>query len=202
MRKVLLIIAVAALTLTVSAGDVFAQRRGGGYRGNGGYRSYGGYRGNGGYYRGGNGTAVYIGGLGLYGGYGRGYYGGYGAPNVYDSNYYADPVVQVAPSDIRQSFYSEPANNQQIATMVVLVPRTDAKVWVDGAPTNQQGMERSFNSPPLEPGNYVYTIRARWVENGQPVERDRRVNVQPGQSVRVNFRVDSGEFLQKLPLSK
>jgi uncharacterized protein (TIGR03000 family) len=208
MRKVLLIIAVAALTLTVTAGDVFAQRRGGGSRGNGGYRGNSVYRGNGGYrgydgYRNGNGTAFYFGGLGLYGGnlYGR---GSYGAPYVYDSNYYydADPIVQVPATEIRQSFYSEPANNQQIATMVVLVPRTDAKVWVDGAATNQQGMERSFNSPPLQPGNYVYTIRARWLENGQAVERDRRVNVQPGQSVTVNFRVDSGEFLQKLPLSK
>jgi len=193
MRKVLIVLALTAVTVMASAGDAFAQRRGGG-----------GYRGNGGY-RGGSGTGIYIGngGVRVYSGnsYGRGYYGPYVAPYYGANYYYADPIVQVPITEVRESFY-EPAASQQTATMVVLVPRADAKVWVDGAATSQQGMERTFNSPPLDPGTYIYTIRARWTENGQAIERERRVNVQPGQSVKVNFRVDSGEYLQTLPRSK
>jgi len=185
MRKVLVILALTVAIVAASAGDAFAQRRGGGGR------------------RGGVSIGVGVG--GYYGGYGRGYYSPYYGSRWYSSvPYYYDatPIVQVPATEIRQSFYSEPAASQT-ATMVVLLPRADAKVWFDGAATNQQGMERTFNSPPLDPGGpYSYSIRARWTENGQSVERERRINVQPGQVVTVNFRGETGENLQSPPRSK
>jgi len=218
MRK-LLVIGVLALTMLVaSSSDAFAQRRGGGGRGgnwNGGGRgSWGGNN------WGGRGTGVYIGGggIGVYGngygvtlgGYGRPYYGSYGSsyysspyyyssPSYYEPSYTYEstPIVQGPATDVRQSYYSEPSYSQQAATMVVLLPRPDATVLFDNAPTSQQGTERTFVSPPLvSGGTYTYSIRARWMENGQPVERERRVNVQPGQTINVDFRGPAGETLQ------
>ena len=76
----------------------------------------------------------------------------------------------------------------------MLVPAADAQVWFENNATTQRGMERLFESPPLAPNqNFIYTIKARWMENGQAVNRERRVNVQAGQSVTVNFREKTGE---------
>jgi len=94
-----------------------------------------------------------------------------------------------------QSYYSDPSQNQyqNSATVTVSVPAPDAQVWFDNTPTRQQGMQRLYYSPPLESGsNYSYTIKARWTENGQTVDRQRKVQVQPGQSVNVDFRNTSG----------
>lgn len=203
MRKVLVIVALTAATVMASAGDALAQRRGGGFRGGNGWGitiGNGGLRGfNGNNYGNNFGTN-----------YGRGYnspfntYGSgfYSTPYYNGSNYYyADPIVQVPATEIRQSYYPAPVV-QQSATMVVLLPRADAQVWFDGAATSQSGMERTFVSPPLESGTYVYTIRARWMENGQSVQRERRLNVQSGGSVTVDFRSDSGEALQNSPRTK
>jgi uncharacterized protein (TIGR03000 family) len=185
MRKVLVILGLVAITMLASANDAFAQR---GRGGRGGWR--------------GGGVRVQIGG----GYYGGGYYGDrYYSPYYYGYNrpYYApyysydystpDYYYPDAP-EIRQSFYSGPA--EQYATVTVTVPTADAQVWFDNAPTTQRGTQRTFHSPPLESGsNYTYTIKARWTENGQPMEQQRQVQVQPGQSVSVDFRGNSGESL-------
>jgi uncharacterized protein (TIGR03000 family) len=65
----------------------------------------------------------------------------------------------------------------------------DADVWFDGFHTHQQGTTRSFVTPLLTPGkSFFYDIRARWTNNqGQAVERTRKVTVQAGQNVTVDF---------------
>jgi uncharacterized protein (TIGR03000 family) len=95
---------------------------------------------------------------------------------------------------VRQSFYSRPGGNG--AMIRVMVPDPNAEIWFDSAPTKQRGTDRMFHSPPLD-GNarYGYTIKARWMDNGRPVEQERRVEVQPGQSVMVDFRTNPGEKL-------
>jgi uncharacterized protein (TIGR03000 family) len=179
MRKAILIIVLSAMTVAATANDVFAQRwgnyRGWGSRGVG----YGNYYGN--YYYGNN-----------Y--YGRNYYGGYYTPSYYGipytygrQYYYANPIVSIPVTTEVRSYY-EPLTAPQTAMVVVLVPQPDALVWFNGAATMQQGMERTFSTPPLDPSvSNTYTVRARWMENGQSVERDRVINVQPGQSVTVRF---------------
>jgi len=148
-----------------------------------------------------------------YGGYGYGGYGypsygyGYSQPYYYDSGFgygYSQPYYDstyMTPSYNTagysnfnntmptQSFYQGP-NGQQGVMLTVTVPAPDAQLWVGDTPLTQQtGTERVFQSPPLSPGsNYYYTLKARWMENGQPVERERTVNVQPGQRVMVDFR--------------
>jgi uncharacterized protein (TIGR03000 family) len=211
MRKTLLILALTAVTVLASSSDAFAQRGGG--RGGGGGGRGGGGGGRGGY-GGGYGRGGYGGGYGgIYLGLGNGYYGGsygggYYSPSYYSQpyysespNYYSD-AVQVPSTDVRQSFYAEPASQQQTARVMVRVPSADTRVWFDNTPTSQQGMERTFNSPALDPGSsYVYTVKARWTENGQTRDREQRVSVQAGQTATVDFRGNSSEAVP-LPLPK
>jgi uncharacterized protein (TIGR03000 family) len=184
MRKTFLILGLVVLALSLSADDVLAQRgrggRGGYYGRGGGY--YGrGYYGRGGFYGG------YYG-LPLYGGYsyGGGYYPYYSGSGYYDvgPNYnYSAQAMQAPSTDVRQSLYSDP----NVATLTVMVPNGDAKVWFDDVLTSQNGTQRVFLTPPLSnPGSY--TIKARWNSSSGPINGERQVRVQPGQSVMVDFR--------------
>ncbi|HZY88900.1 MAG TPA: TIGR03000 domain-containing protein [Gemmataceae bacterium] len=174
---------------------------GGGFHGGGfhagGYRGgYGGYRGYG-LYRGGYGLGYGLGGYGL--GYGlSGYgYGGYSYPSYYGSTYvntpsyvdyssYYPPVDTtgyVAPADYNVA----PAAPDNEAHITLNVP-ANAEVWFDGDKTTQAGPTRQFVSPPLTPGQtYTYHVRARWVQNGKPVDQTRELHVQANQQTIENF---------------
>lgn len=191
-----------------------AQRRGGGGRGQGGTgvyvqtpggfsvgvgsgRSYGGY---GGYGYGGYGYGGYRGGY-----YDRGYYpryssygySTYGYRPWYSSSYgsyYSRPsyVYPSTPYYAPQTVYYEAetptVRSDAVAHIMVHVPSANAEVWLDGQPTSQRGMERTFMTPRLNPGStYTYEVRARWTENGQPIERTRTVRFQTGQTIHVDF---------------
>jgi uncharacterized protein (TIGR03000 family) len=70
----------------------------------------------------------------------------------------------------------------------VQVPVADAEVWFDDRLTQQTGLARQFQSPPLTPGGaYTYRVTARWVVNGQPVLRTRTILVQAGGRVTLDF---------------
>jgi uncharacterized protein (TIGR03000 family) len=181
-------------------------------RGNAGYRN-GGY-GNGGYGIGGYGIGGY--GLGGYGnsvygnyGYGNGGYGGsylpfggaflpYGGanlPNVYSGGLQYSPNYQgynsgYAPNYYNaQPYYAAPAAVQQFVRVTVLVPTAGTQVWFDNAATAQTGMTRMFDSPALAANqDFVYTVKASWMENGKSVNQERRVDVHAGQNITVNFR--------------
>jgi len=190
--------------------------RGGGWSG-GGYRGgygggWGGYRGGwGGGYRG------YYGGSGLYlglGSYSPGYYGGSGYGYSYPygySSYYAPSYTYSAPiysystpsygysyvpstygyagtPQSYQAFYPpENATDKKVHVQVDL-PDPNAEVWFEGAPTQQRGTTREFESPELMPGRtYTYHIRARWMDNGQMKDETRTVAVQAGQHMEVDF---------------
>jgi uncharacterized protein (TIGR03000 family) len=189
MRKAFLILSLVGLTVLASAGDAFAQRRG--YSGGRGYAPS---------------ISINVGRGGYYSPYGYSpYYQGYGYSYA-PSYYYAAPTYYTEPAyvQVRQSNYIAPSAVQQHANVTVLLPTADAQVWFDGGATKQQGMERLFHSPNLEPShNFTYAIKARWMANGQAVTRERQVNVQAGQSVTVNFRESASENvpppLPKLP---
>ena len=74
----------------------------------------------------------------------------------------------------------------------VLMPQADAGLSVDGAATKQNGIERHFTSPPLEPGwTYRYTLKAVWEPNNYTkVTRTRRITVKPGDDVVIDLRRD------------
>lgn len=193
MRKMFLILSLAGLTVLASATDAFAQRR---WYGGGGWGNS-------------PGISVSVGRGGYYSPYG--YYGGRGysafyqglaysyAPNYYyatPSYYYAEPAYVAPTTQFRESYYPAPVVTRQSANVTVLVPAADAQVWFENSATSLQGMERLFHSPPLESGhNYTYTIKARWIENGQVVIRERRAIVEAGQNITVNFRENTREEL-------
>jgi len=187
MRKMLLALSLAGLTVLASANDAFAQYGVFGLRsrplvsidlGDGSYYSPFGY----------------------YGGPGYGpYYRGYGyAPSYYDGTpgypNYPQPVPLVPRTQIRHSNY--PAPVQDFVNVTVLLPAADAQVWFENKLTTQRGMERLYESPPLAPNHsHTYTIKARWMENGKAVTQERQVSVQAGQDVTVNFREESREIV-------
>jgi len=188
----------------------------GGYYGRGyGWRGYGlgyGLLGYGlGYGLGGYG----LGGYGL-GGYGYPYSSYYGSTSVYApsyagySSYYppVDTTGYVAPADYglatspdyaapadygqtAPSGYAAPAEDNEAHITIVVPP--DATVWFDGDQTTQTGPAREFVSPPLAPGQtYTYHVRARWTENGRPVEQERDIHVRANQQTIENFVATAG----------
>jgi uncharacterized protein (TIGR03000 family) len=75
-----------------------------------------------------------------------------------------------------------------VLTVTVKVPQPGAEVLVDGKPTSQTGTDRTFESPPLTAGTrYKYTVTARWMEGGQPVERVQDAVGTAGEVVRLEF---------------
>lgn len=158
--------------------------------------------GRGGFERGGFGRGYGYGGYGGWGGWGLGLgYGlgdgyGYYQPwyNIYPTplgyttpNVYSPAVVSVDPGVVtQQSAYYNPVQGTT-ATVEVRVP-ADARVWFDGVATTKTGADRVFNSPPLEPGKaYHYEVKARWMQDGTPVERTQSIEVTAGQLSVANF---------------
>ncbi len=75
----------------------------------------------------------------------------------------------------------------------VMLPRPDARVWFGDQPTGQTGQHRIFVSPSLQANkDFVYTIKAQWMENGQEVTRQKDVDVRAGQQAHVSF-VDNAQ---------
>ncbi len=76
----------------------------------------------------------------------------------------------------------------QPAVVLIRVPR-DAKVWIDGAPTQQRGELRRFQTPPLSLARtFSYKIEAIWNENGQQVMRERHIDYLAGETVEIDLR--------------
>jgi uncharacterized protein (TIGR03000 family) len=70
----------------------------------------------------------------------------------------------------------------------VLLPDPQAKVLFDGSVTKQDGTDRLFHTPAIEPGgSYSYRIRASWTQNGQPMVQEQVASVTPGRTTVVDF---------------
>ena len=70
---------------------------------------------------------------------------------------------------------------------------------VQGAATKQIGENRTFVSPPLEPGrDYDYTIKAQWKEGDKSIEQSQTVTVRPGQRTAILFLSSAGN-VARLP---
>jgi uncharacterized protein (TIGR03000 family) len=146
------------------------------------------------------------GGYSGYGYYGPGFYRPYAYgtyPYTYRYPYYGsrwytgsyDRPWSYAPAPSYPSYtYSPPAvvETQPVdttATIRVLLPSEDARVWFNGKPTEQSGFERVFSSPPLQEGTtYYYSVKASWMAEGKEVSRERDVAIQAGREVLVDLR--------------
>jgi uncharacterized protein (TIGR03000 family) len=164
---------------------------GGGWGGGYGGYGYGGYGWGGyGYYPyGAFGRGLFWGGY-PYGYYGRGYYGSY----PYDYGYY-----NYGP-DYSYSVPSQPApanaprmNIPENAALIDVRVPDNAQVWIDDQQTKQTGPMREFVTPALDPGQeFNYDVRARWTENGQQVDRHRKVTFHAGDRLMVNLMAPQG----------
>jgi uncharacterized protein (TIGR03000 family) len=190
---------------------------GNGYYGSyGGYPYYGqGYYSNYGYPLG-LGLGIALGGAGYSGYYNNGYYGNgfpyYSNSTFYGTPYATTPGAQIdintqagilsnyqvqnpgggpvinanAPTVAMQSFYSGPSTTAGKADLTVKVP-ADAQVWLGSMQSGQTGAERHFSFPTLPQGSNMFTVRATWTENGQPVTRDKQVDMKAGTNETVDF---------------
>ncbi len=179
----------------------------GGYRGNYGVYGYG-YRNYPSY--------GYYGGYGYprnsyYGGYAYprySYYGGYSYPQYYyqsgysapqygyaynSTPYYVTPstsetvAYNAVPSQSSTSNYGDLAPNGQ-AWLRVILPDPNARLHIEGQQMQQTGTERVFYTPSLNRSSiYPYTLRATWMENGQEISREKKIDVMVGQTYIVNF---------------
>lgn len=73
------------------------------------------------------------------------------------------------------------------ARVTVVVP-DGAELWFNGTKTNQTGKRREFATAPLTPGKaYRYKIKARWIEDGKPVELTQTIRVRANSTQTVDF---------------
>jgi uncharacterized protein (TIGR03000 family) len=83
-----------------------------------------------------------------------------------------------------------------VAHIDVVVP-PNAQVFFDGEQTRQRGQFRRFVTPSLDPGqSFTYEIKAVWDENGNKVERTRKVHVRAGQQRSVDFMAMGGRDMR------
>ncbi len=72
--------------------------------------------------------------------------------------------------------------------LAVRLPDPNADLWVEKVQTAQKGVDRVFDSPPLEAGKeYRYELVARWTENGKPRAESRTAVGTAGQTISIDF---------------
>jgi uncharacterized protein (TIGR03000 family) len=110
--------------------------------------------------------------------YGAGHYYGAYYPDYYERGYY----LPEGPNLLEASPARAPA------TIEVVLPYPEARVWVQGSETMSQGMTRRYTSPALEAGyDYVYSIKASWEDAGKVTTVERDVSIRPGDRVTIDF---------------
>jgi uncharacterized protein (TIGR03000 family) len=131
-----------------------------------------------------------------YGGYGLGYggyvpsygvytagYGGYGYAPPYDGTVFDATSV---PANLPAQPQQAPAYDNT-ANLTLVVPE-GTELWFNGTKISTTGTKREFVTPPLTPGkDFIYEIKARWRENGKPVEQNQSVKVQANSWKVVDF---------------
>jgi uncharacterized protein (TIGR03000 family) len=173
-----------------------------------GYGGYG-YGGYGGFYPAGNGGCLNA--YPVYGGYSPGYGGGapptdgstpLPMPNSVSSasryvDYYARNTSQttqsVTVSNTAPTRYADyyarnatPAANNK-ARLHVTLP-ADAELWLNGKRTHRNGVERDFITPQLKQGQtYAYQVKARWTQDGKPLEETVEVKVRANKTTNVTL---------------
>jgi len=164
-------LAVAALLVVVDPASAQILRRG--RLSSPGYSGYSGYSAPG------------------YSGYTGDNYSSWGVPSYYSDGVQGGFYSPFAGTSYGTSFgtygaFSGAGIDNHVLINVRVPP--NAEVFFDDQRTSQVGVVRSFISPPLSSDrNFVYHIRARWIEDGRQVERTRNIEVHPGDRLFVNF---------------
>ncbi len=102
-------------------------------------------------------------------------------------------LVRIQENDTRapagpEGIAAPPPDPEDGTCRVTVVLPANAELSFNGTVVSQTGPERAFVTPALAKGSsYTYSIRARWTEDGKPVDQTRKVAVQAGGNVRVDF---------------
>jgi uncharacterized protein (TIGR03000 family) len=90
--------------------------------------------------------------------------------------------------------------NPNDAGFIVRLPDPNAEVWFQNYRTQQMGAERHYESAALDPNQtYTFQIRARWTQNGQPMDQTRQIQARAGQNLTVDFTTPAPEQIQQAP---
>jgi uncharacterized protein (TIGR03000 family) len=116
-------------------------------------------------------------------------------PSYYSSSYPSGTMGSFYATDMSsQGYYGTPTGDMRPDRTVLINLRVppEAEIWFDDAKTQSTGMFRDFISPPLQPGqDYTYQVRARWMENGQEVTKNRELRVRAGDQLNLDFLGES-----------
>jgi len=123
------------------------------------------------------------------------FYSGYNAADLNQGGSFIAAETGAYPMNrAYTSFYAgdrfDDRNVPDRAALITMRVHPNAQVWFSGDTTHQTGHTRQFVTPSLEDGLYYYNIRARWNENGQDVERTRKVLVRPGDRIAIDMNRD------------
>jgi uncharacterized protein (TIGR03000 family) len=81
----------------------------------------------------------------------------------------------------------ETTSAERPALVRVRVP-AGAEVWFDKSKMTQTGTDRVYQTSPLPAGKMqIYTVRAKWNQDGRDVEQFRVVGVRAGETAKLNF---------------
>lgn len=106
-------------------------------------------------------------------------------PAVTPTNKSEEDAVRRVLEELRKT---KSSNADQNARVTVRLP-SDARLWVDSVYCPLTSSERSFNTPNLQKGKqYFYNLRMETTQAGQTVSQTRRVALEAGQQVTVDFR--------------
>jgi uncharacterized protein (TIGR03000 family) len=132
------------------------------------------------------------------GGYGGGCYGGcYGgcAGCAGCAGYYpagGGMMMEMKPGEKIKDMPKEKGKEEVSApaTIVLSLP-ADAQLTIDGAATTSASASRTFLTPELAPAtDFVYTLSAKIVRNGETLTATEKVTVRAGEETRVNFATE------------
>ncbi len=97
------------------------------------------------------------------------------------------PVAAPAQTQAANTAPPQPQDDGAPATLSVHVA-ANAKVYLEGRETKQQGEFRTYRTPPLpKGGEYDYEVRACWTGGKGVVDQTRHVRLRPGEETAVDF---------------
>ncbi|MCG8648797.1 MAG: TIGR03000 domain-containing protein, partial [Pirellulales bacterium] len=124
--------------------------------------------------------------------------------NVGDQEKTATKSIKLRPGDVRQLVFDdqEAADDDQadeVVTTVKLNVPADAQVTLAGNQTHGSGPVRTFRTKQLKQGEQWtdYTIRVTQMVNGQPVSKERTVDVEAGRVTELTFEFDPTGLAQR-----
>jgi uncharacterized protein (TIGR03000 family) len=105
------------------------------------------------------------------------------------------------PPGEREAAFTVALGSARSAFVEVRLPVPEAELRFDDTRMPLSGSTRTYVTPPLLPGNYVYNIQAFWNAAGTPQTREKQVYIRPGDRIVVDLTSapNEGPTLRTVP---